>query len=162
MAEIVAVFIGVITAFELDNWRETRHEEIERRRLLELLRKEIENNILIMNGILTKLSSGVPYEGLRLEIWQGITGKLDVFNDDNLLWKIALFYYRLNTLGRTLDLYVDHTSTYTFLTGGNRPLLKDILTFHKNTIKSLIGNKDQGLVKMAQEAINAIDLALRD
>jgi hypothetical protein len=166
LVEFVAVFIGVIAAFELDKRRETRHEETERRRLLGLLRKEIEADVLIMDQILTGLLSipnAVPYQSLRLEIWQGITGKLDIFNDDILLEKIARFYYRLNLLGRTLDIYLDHASSYTFLTtSANQPHVENLLTFHKDTIKSLIGNKDQGLVRLAQETVNAIDLALRD
>lgn len=116
--ELVAVFLGVLGAFELDNYREAKAEDKERVRLLGLISREVESN----NGILLGMSRekdaatafGVPNARPMRNIWDGITGKLAILRNDKLLEEATMLYWDLANLDGMLDTYRDYAARYEY------------------------------------------------
>lgn len=106
--EIVAVFVGVLGAFELDNYRDRKAEDKERLRVLGLLRREVDANRQMLDSM-TRYGPddpiGVPSVLSMRNIWEGIVGKLGMLKDDELLEQLNELYFRLNNLDKMLDLY---------------------------------------------------------
>lgn len=127
--EIIAVFIGVFAAFWLDNRRETKDEDKERVRLLGLIRREVESN----NGILDGLSHvknddfGVPnYRPMR-NIWEGVTSKLAILRSDDLLEEATMLYWQLAAFDGMLDIYRDYAGRYQYASSEERVPLEPTL-----------------------------------
>ena len=53
IGEIVLVVIGILIALQINNWNEARKLQQEEHKLLQSLKKEIENNLIILNDDIT-------------------------------------------------------------------------------------------------------------
>ena len=115
LLEVIAVFVGVIAAFELDNYRERRQETKESVRVLELIEAELNENIKLLkqfHELFAKPETVVPYYHLRLIVWEGVRGKIDLIKNDKLLTDVMQVYFAIDMLERTLTVYKEHHSTW--------------------------------------------------
>lgn len=137
------MFIGVFAAFWLDNRRETKAEDKERVRLLGLIRREVESN----NGILDGLSLvkeddfGVPnYRPMR-NIWEGITSKLAILRSDDLLEEATMLYWQLAAFDGMLDIYRDYAGRYQYASSEERVALEPTLLSQRTHYVDFIKNE---------------------
>jgi len=143
--EIVAVFVGVFAAFELDNYREASAENKERLRLLALIRREVHANEQVLTSM-TRIETDDPVsvESSRSirNIWEGITGKLVILRNDELLEATTLLYFQLANLDRLLDLYREYAGAYLYASPNERmrmePRLKDQRTHYVTFINGYV------------------------
>lgn len=95
--EIFAVFVGVGLVFLLDRLADRSSEGKEYRRVLRLIKQELDANIPILGRFRTNFEKTpaqpggyhVPYYHLRMSMWQGISSKVDSIKDEALLTEIA-------------------------------------------------------------------------
>lgn len=133
--ELVAVFFGVLGAFELDNWRDRKAEDKERGRVLGLISHELESNQAIVNAMnLTPPSDVVNARPMR-NIWEGIASKLSVLNDDTLLIEVTLAYFDLANLGRDIDMYEEYARKYQYATKEQQATMRPVLESQCNHFK---------------------------
>ena len=143
--EIIAVFVGVFAAFELDNYREASAENKERLRLLALIRREVHANEQVLASMTRiKTDDPVSVESSRSirNIWEGITGKLVILRNDELLEATTLLYFQLANLDRLLDMYREYGGAYLYASPIERtrlePRLKDQRTHYVTFIKRFV------------------------
>jgi len=128
--ELVAVFVGVVLAFEFDNFRESRDENKERLRLLGLLYREVTANVGILDGMRerTTVDFGVPNTRPMRNVWDGITSKLAILKNDDLLEEATMLYWQLANLDRMLDLYRVYAGAYQYLSSEERMRMESTLS----------------------------------
>ena len=110
--EILAVFLGVLGAFELDNLRDRRAENKERKRILKLIHRELKANHDIIDAAnLTKAGQVLNTRTMR-NIWEGIASKLSVLSNDDLLGEVTLTYFDIANADRNFDMYDEYARRY--------------------------------------------------
>jgi hypothetical protein len=130
LLELAAVFVGVLAAFELDNYRESKAEDKERLRLLRLIYREVTANKGILDGMsLIKAESdfSVPNARPMRNIWEGITGKLAILRNDDLLEEATMLYWELANLDKMLDIYRDYASAYQYASSEEKIRMSPLL-----------------------------------
>ena len=121
--ELVAVFVGVLAAFELDKYRESQGENKERLKLLGLIYLKVTANKGILEGMLHiegDVDFGVPNARPMRNIWDGITGKLAILRDDDLIEEATMLYWELDNLDRMLDIYRIYSGIYQYASSEER------------------------------------------
>lgn len=121
--ELVAVFVGVFAAFQLDNYRESRAEDKERLRLLGLIYREVTANKGILDGMLLierDVDLGVPNTRPMRNIWDGVTSKLAILRNDELLEETTMLYWQLSNLDAMLDVYRVYAGIYQYTSSEER------------------------------------------
>lgn len=155
--ELAAVFLGVLGAFELDNYREAKAEDKERVRLLGLISREVDSN----NGILIGMSReedaafGVPNARPMRNIWDGITSKLAILRNDELLEEATMLYWDLANLDGMLDIYRDYAGRYQYASSEEKVRLGPILFIHRTHYVDYIKNEALPQITIVRKLIDA-------
>ena len=112
--EIVAVFLGVFTAFWLDRYREDKAERREATKVLRLIRREVSENkelLGVMQGIPAgTISNARPMRG----IWDGLTERLVLVRNDDLFTQATLLYFLQANLDKMIEMYEQHAAEYQY------------------------------------------------
>ena len=143
--EIIGVFFGAFLAFRLDNRRERQAEDKERVRLLSLIRREVADNEGVLKGMVEVERDGlvgVPSARPMRSIWEGITEKLAILTNDELLEEATFLYFDLANLDGILDLYRERVGEYHYATPKEQARMKPTLnsqrTHYVNYIKDAV------------------------
>lgn len=156
--EIVAVFVGVFAAFWLDNRRNRKAEETERRRLLGLIRREVDANKHILNGMVLVENNedigSVPSSRPMRNVWEGVTEKLAVLTNDKLLEEATLLYFDLANLDAIIDQYREHAGEYQYASSEERARMKPTLRSERTHYVDYI---KENLVAQIEEVLKLID-----
>lgn len=135
--EIVAVFLGVLGAFELDNYREARTQDKERVRVLILIRQEVDANQELINSTNSRIepTDVLNHRSVR-DIWDGVSSKLVVLRDNDLLHQVTLLYFDLASFDRIIEVYNEHARPYQYATVEEKARMKPELTRQLVHLKS--------------------------
>ena len=122
--ELVAVFLGVLGAFELDSPRDRLAEDKERKRVLGLIRRELKANYDIINASNLTEAGYVLNTRSMHNVWDGITSKLSVLDNDDLLQQVTLAYFDLANSDRNFDMYEEYARQYQHAMPEEKPKMK--------------------------------------
>ena len=103
---LLATFVGIGLAFLLDEIYNRRFEKKQARRLLFLLKDDIEANIDLLTQLRNDLTnpSYTVFYNLRLVVWNSITSNLiSVLKNPAIIKDISKFYYELHHVARKVD-----------------------------------------------------------
>ncbi|MGA3110325.1 MAG: hypothetical protein ABSD99_12905 [Candidatus Bathyarchaeia archaeon] len=114
LVEILAVFLGVVFAFLFDEYREGRDERKEGRKVLDLLRFEVEGNKNILEPMKDTAVGAVPNSRPMRGIWDGLTAKLGTVKNDEILSELGLLYFLQAALDRALNVYRHYAGEYQY------------------------------------------------
>jgi len=135
--EIIAVFIGVLGAFELDNYRDKKIEGRERARVLRLIRQEVESNQAVLRALdLVGPGDVVNFQLVR-DIWGGVSDKLVLLNNDQLLDGTTLLYFEFTTFNRNIEMYNEHARAFQYATIEEKTRMMPELTRQFDHLKNL-------------------------
>lgn len=107
---LLATFLGVGLAFVLDEIYNRRFEKKQARRLLFLLKDEIENNNNLLLELESELKDPVwtPFYDLRFVVWNTITPIITpVLKNFKIIKEISKFYYELQHIERKINKVFD-------------------------------------------------------
>jgi hypothetical protein len=160
--ELIAVFLGVLAAFELDKYRESKAEDKERLRLLELIYREVTSDKGILDGMLNiEMESDISVPNARpmRNIWDGITSKLAILRHNDLLEEATMLYWELANLDKMLDIYRYYAGVYQYAGSEERMKMRDNLLNQRIHYVEYI--KKEPLPQIAT-VINLIEAELRE
>lgn len=103
----IATFLGVGLAFWLNKKQENNSEKTKARRLLFLLKKDIEFNITLLHELRKWLpdSNHVVFFNLNFFIWNSLPSTIIPFLEKpEIMTEISKFYYQLQHLSRKVDM----------------------------------------------------------
>lgn len=158
--EIVAVFFGVLGAFELDNYRDRKAEDKERVRVLGLIRREVDSNKHILDGMVLVEKDeviGVPTSRPMRNIWEGITSKLAILTNYELLEEATLLYFDLANLDGILDMYREHVGEYHYVSLEEKARMEPTLRSQRTHYVSYI---EQTVLPQIPKVLKLIDAEL--
>jgi hypothetical protein len=155
--EILAVFLGVLAAFWLDNYRERRVETSGAVRALRMIHEELIGNMTIMEQLQQGFSSEsdkVPYFGPQFALWRGVSDKIGLTKNDTLFRELLKIYYRFEVLDSILSLYREHYAMLGTGTGAKiRRVLEKRVATHKSNALVQLGE----LIPQTKSLITAIE-----
>ena len=125
--ELAAVFFGVLAAFLFDKYRDRQVEHKEGNRVLNLIGGEIIANRGILEGMKYIEAPAVPNEGPMRGMWDGLTSKLGLVKNDNLLSEATVLYFFLANLDKMLDVYRQYTAKYQYADPTKKAQMESIL-----------------------------------
>jgi hypothetical protein len=165
--EIVAVFIGAFAAFELDSYRDRKAEEKERKRFLELIRREVKANERILDGMILVESqpAAIPSSRPIRNVWEGITEKLALLRNEKLLEEATLLYFDLANLDGILGMYREHSAAFLYASPEEKERTKPILAreraYYVHYIKNYLLEQIQKVLKLIEVELGQQHVALR-
>lgn len=157
--------IGVFLAFLVDNHRENQSAKRDRRRILELLKFELEQNLRIMSVIKTNLDQfGVPFEHLSSSLYEGVSNKMQLLTDDFLFTMVGNAYHNFSVFENGIKTY---RSDQIMLV--NQPdeqikqrLREIIMEQHKVIVEHLTpSEKGKDMFSITKNTISALDTAIK-
>jgi hypothetical protein len=104
---ILATFLGVGLAFWLNHLYDNKLERIKARRLLFLLKEDIEFNIGLLHELKKWLpdSKSVVFFNLNFVIWNSLPSNIIPFlKKPKIVTEISKFYYQLQHVSRKVDM----------------------------------------------------------
>lgn len=107
LGTFIATLIGVFIAFRLNRKLNRKIEKIRAKRLLFLLKENIEFNVTLLHELKKWLPSPhhVVFFNLDFTIWNSLPSNLVSFLDNpKILTEISGFYYQLQHLSRKVDM----------------------------------------------------------
>jgi hypothetical protein len=123
-----------VLAFEFDKYRDRRAEDKERVRLLGLIRHELVANQEIVNTMLSINAGAVLNTRPKHNIWDGISSKLTVLSNDDLLEQANLAYFSLACLEKDTDMYDAEARRYQYVMEYEKAAIKS--QYEKAAMKS--------------------------
>jgi hypothetical protein len=111
--EMLAVGLGVFGGFIADLFLERHLEKGQKIRALNLLKPELEANMRIMDllwfGIIRNKAT---YSHFNLDMWRGVSTKIDLITNVELLTDITAAYYNFEQFEKALDLFYTYLAMY--------------------------------------------------
>jgi len=107
LSTLLATFIGVGLAFYLNKKQNDTLERTKARRLLFLLKNDIEFNIVLLHELKKWLpdSNHVVFFNLNFVIWNSLPSNIIPFlSKPEIITEISKFYYQLQHLSRKVDM----------------------------------------------------------
>ena len=124
IGEIILVVIGILIALQINNWNETRKDNIKAKSYLVNIREDLKKDTTSFNRALSGLQSSIPNTEFLLSIEDFKTYKFD-----SLVNLLPIFYYEYTINSQTFDKLIN--SGITDL-GNDTQLFDDINNYYTN------------------------------
>jgi hypothetical protein len=165
LVTVAGTGIGVYLAFLGDSFREKRSERKETRRVLNLLKYELEDNLVIMNLIRGSLKrDALPFEHVSFSIYQGISNRIELLTDDTLLKCVQSAYHHFVIFENAIrDFRNDQITAAIQPDGPVKAKFVGIVFDQQKAIVDHLTPSENGvdMVSITKKAIAALDTAIK-
>ena len=147
--QLIAAFLGVFGAFVLDDYREKRADDKEEKRVLGLIQREIDANLMMIETMLAVVQRvgatdpiAVPNARTMQTVWEGVVSGLGGVRDEKLLEQINLLYFEMDNLDRMLDTFRQHATDFLLAPETEKKRLesaiKSLQSFHQEYVTEVL------------------------
>lgn len=173
LVAVAGTGIGVYLAFLADNYRERQSEKQDTKRVLNLLVYELTKNLAILDVMKEGITENnldeavleyvVPFEHLSSSIYEGISNKMGLLTDNELLFWVDRAYHNFLVFEEVVSVYQNHLLTTAIQPEGE--IKKNLLQLVKEDHDAIVGHltqseKGNDMFSITKSAISALNSAI--